>query len=157
MSMIFPKQLLNEQLELKFSKEFEGVHPFKTVYKDGEKSFYQLYIMNFHTFFDLKSNEMKNLMFNARKEINEKCFKEEHMDIYPNEKKIEQCIRNTELKYLGKHFNKRNVYFGNILQHLNDTLESLPSNDKTEGLEAVERLVWDSFKAKHFFKEKLFE
>jgi hypothetical protein len=111
--MIFPKQYLAEALEKKYKNYFHHVHPYKTIYRDDEKNPYDIVIMNYYTFFDLKSNELKDLTMKSRKEIVDNCFNQDVMDTYPNTEKIEQCIKKINYKNYGKYFNAREVFYGN--------------------------------------------
>jgi hypothetical protein len=111
--MIFPKQFLAEVLENKYKKNIYQSHPWESHFKGVDKSPAELIVSNYFTFFDQKSTEMKNLMYQARKEIVKKCFNKEVMDVYPNTDKINQCVHNTEVQFLGKHYDLRNVFFGN--------------------------------------------
>jgi hypothetical protein len=111
--MIFPKQFLADALEKKNQKVFNQLHPWETRYNNGDKSPFELVLMNYFTFFDLKSNEVKNAFYNARKEIASSCFNSESMDVFPNTGLIEECIKRVNNKHYGKFLDKRNVYFGN--------------------------------------------
>lgn len=111
--MIFTKQFLAESLDKKYKKTLQSHHPFKTQYNQDEKSPAEMLIMNYYTFFDLKSNETKELAYKSRKEIVDKCFREEVMDVYPNSGKIDECIKKTNYQHLGKYFNAREIFFGN--------------------------------------------
>jgi hypothetical protein len=111
--MLFNKQFIAESFENKLKKHFYEVHPYKTVFKEGEKSNYELFIMNYFTFFDMESQNMKAKRAQVNQEIAANCFNDDVMDTYPNVLKIEQCIRNIEIKHLGKYYDKRDVFFGN--------------------------------------------
>jgi hypothetical protein len=111
--MLFNKQFIAESFENKLKKHFYEVHPYKTVFKEGEKSNYELFIMNYFTFFDIESENMKEKRAQVNQEIASNCFNDDVIDTYPNVLKIEQCIRNTEIKHLGKYYDKRDVFFGN--------------------------------------------
>lgn len=111
--MLFPKQLLADSLELKYNKEFRNVHPWETAYAEGDKSPFEQFIANFYTFFDLKSTELKSLKQKARLDAVDQCFDKIDLSSYPNEEKINSCIKNLENKHLGKYYDKRSVYFGN--------------------------------------------
>jgi hypothetical protein len=115
--MIFPKQVLSEALDQKIRELRVAQYPFQTYHEElpNDKSPAELTIMNFITFFDLKSKEMKDLVYQARKDIVNNCFKSEDLTGFVNEEKISQCIRNTELKYVGKHFRTRDVFYGNSI------------------------------------------
>ncbi len=113
--MIFPKAFLAEQLENKIKKEIHEANPFETYYENGDKGPYEHYITNFHTAFDLRSNEMKDLVYKARNEIVETCFKEDSMDLVPNQGRIEECIKRVNYKHYGRHFDRRKAYFGNSI------------------------------------------
>jgi hypothetical protein len=111
--MIFPKQFLVESLDRRYKQSLYQAHPYKSHFTEKDKSPGEIIISNYYTFFDKKSEEMKDLMFQARNEIGEKCFNQDVMDAYPNSFKIDQCIKNTEAKYIGKYYEKRNIFFGN--------------------------------------------
>lgn len=111
--MIFPKHVIAESLDFKLKKQFQEIHPWETAFKEGDKSPFEHYIMNFYTFFDLKSNPMKDLMYQARKEAVKDCFNKPDMSLYPNEEKIRNCVSNAANKRLEPYYNKRNLYFGN--------------------------------------------
>jgi hypothetical protein len=111
--MIFPKEFLADSLDKRSKKDVHSVHPYKTHFTEQDKSPAEIIVSNYYTFFDKKSEQMKDLMFQARSEIAEKCFGQDVMDVYPNALKIDQCIKNTEVKYLGKYYDKRNIFFGN--------------------------------------------
>ena len=111
--MIFPKQFLIDSLDRRYKQTVHTAHPFETHFTEGDKSPAEMLVSNYFTFFDKKSDEMKNLMLQARNEITEKCFGAEVMDVYPNSMKIDQCVKNTEGKYLGRFYDKRNIFFGN--------------------------------------------
>src|SRR5690349_18378118 len=111
--MIFTKQFLADAMEKKNEKAFIEIHPWETSFKNGDKSPFELILMNYFTFFDLKSNEIKNAFYNARKEIVSSCFNNDNMDVFPNGDKIEECIKRVNHKHYGKYFDNRNVYFGN--------------------------------------------
>jgi hypothetical protein len=111
--MLFPKQFIAESFENKLKREFFKVHPYKTVFENGEKSNYELFLMNYFTFFDLESDNMKEKKAQLNKEIAQNCFNDDVMDTYPVVEKIHQCIHNTEVKVLGKYYDKRDVFFGN--------------------------------------------
>ena len=111
--MLFPKQFIAENFELKLKKKFREVHPYKTFFKEEEKSNFELFLLNYYTFFDLESENMKEKKYQNNKKISETCFREDYIDVFPNVEKIEQCIRNTELSYLGKYNEKREEFFGN--------------------------------------------
>jgi hypothetical protein len=111
--MIFPKQYLLDSLDRRYKKNLHSIHPYETYFTDADKSPAEILIINYFTFFDKKSDEMKNLMLQARIEITEKCFTDDVMDVYPNSMKIDQCIKNIEVKHLGKYYDKRNIFFGN--------------------------------------------
>jgi hypothetical protein len=111
--MIFTKEFLADSLDRRYKQTLHASHPYKTHFTGEEKSPAEILVTNYFTFFDKKSDEMKDLMLQARKEIAENCFKDDVMDVYPNSLKIDQCIKNIEVNYLGKHYNKRNIFFGN--------------------------------------------
>lgn len=112
--MIFPKDYLADQVNQEVRTIRHKSFPFQTYFDDVKDfSTMDLIIMNYLSFFDLKSKEMKTLTMQARKEIAESCFNELDESMYPNTGKIEQCIRNVNHKYLGKHLNQREIYFGN--------------------------------------------
>ena len=111
--MIFPKQFLADALESKILKTSHQTHPWETLYKNGNKSPFDLIMMNYFTHFDLKTNEMKDMVHKARKEITNTCFNEDDMSVVPNAGKIEECIKRVNHKVYGKQLEKRNVYFGN--------------------------------------------
>ena len=115
--MIFPKQFLVESLDRRTKQSVHQIHPYETHFTEKDKSPAEIIMSNYYTFFDKKSEEMKDLMFQARNEIAEKCFTPDVMDVYPNSFKIEQCINNTEAKYIGKYYEKRNTFFGNSNHH----------------------------------------
>lgn len=111
--MIFPKQFLAESIERKALQQSYQTSPYETTYKNGDKSPFDLVMMNYYTFFDVKSSEMKELVRSARKEITQKCFPEEDMNTIPNGDRIQECIKRINHKVYGKHFDMRNVYYGN--------------------------------------------
>jgi hypothetical protein len=111
--MLFNKQFIAESFENKLKKQFHEVHPYKTIFKEGEKSNYELFLLNYFTFFDMESENMKGKRYQVNKGIADNCFKEDVMDTYPVVEKIQQCIHNTEIKVLGKYNDKRDVFFGN--------------------------------------------
>ena len=112
---MFPKQLLADSLELKYKREFNNVHPWETAYVEGDKTPFEQIIMNFYSFFDLKSQELKSLKQKVKFEAVDLCFNKIDLNSYPNEDKINHCIKNIENKYLGKFYNKRNIFFGNSI------------------------------------------
>ena len=111
--MIFPKQFLAEAIDRKVQKTSQASHPWETIYKNGDKSPFELVLLNYYTFFDLKSQEMKDSVFASRNEISNTCFSDDVMDAFPNVEKIEECIKRVNDKHYGKQFDKRNVYYGN--------------------------------------------
>ena len=111
--MIFPKTFLAEAVSKKTSQAVHNAHPYETHYQNGDKSPAELISLNYITFFDLRSNELKDLVVQARRDIVNNCFKEENMGVFPNVDSIEDCIKRTNIKHYGKHLDRRNVYFGN--------------------------------------------
>jgi hypothetical protein len=111
--MIFNKQFIAQNFEEKIKKEFQKVHPWETTTQEGEKTPYELFLQNYYTFYDLESDKMKEKRYQTNLEITENCFKQDYLDVYPNEEKINQCIREVENKHLGKLLEKRDVFFGN--------------------------------------------
>ena len=111
--MLFSKQFIAEKFDLMLNKKFYEIHPYKTYFKEGEKSNFELFLLNYYTFFDLESENMKNKKYESNKKISDNCFKDEFMDVFPYIEKIDQCITNTELSYLGKYNQKREEFFGN--------------------------------------------
>jgi len=167
--MIFPKQYLSDALDKKYKQTLYKNHPYQTHYKEDEKSPAELLIMNFFTFFDLRSNELKDLAYRSRIDIVNNCFNDDVMDIYPNTFKIEQCIKKTNFKYYGKYLNERQLFFGNskrlfkifkllVVYHYNESTRQIPLSEGDKKLkmatENIEKLLWDSFKSKYFFNEK---
>ena len=116
--MIFPKHFISEEFENKFKRIMFQAYPYVTNTDENNKSPFGVYLLNYLTMFDLKSNELKKLFYESRIEIAEKCFNDNYLDFYPNELKIEQCINNTTHKYLGKYFTFRKVFFGNSIYNI---------------------------------------
>ncbi len=111
--MIFTKEFVVDKFVEKINNNLIQVFPFENSDKTGEISSGRNMIMSFFQHFDLKSEEVKDLMAKARKEINEVCLKEENLGIYPNTEKVNNCIKSIETKHLGKVYDNRNLYFGN--------------------------------------------
>lgn len=111
--MIFNKEFLVEKFEEKVNGIVAYIFPFETMDKPGEINAGKQIVMSYYQYFDLRSEEAKDLMVKARKEIDDVCFKEENLGIYPNTQKIENCIRAVEVKHMEKLYDNRNLYFGN--------------------------------------------
>jgi hypothetical protein len=111
--MIFTKQYIAEALERKIQKNFHLVHPYETAYKEGDKTHAHILIQNYFQAFDLKSSEIKDKVYQSRKQIVENCFNDESLGVYPNETKINDCIKNTHNSAMKKYNEVRHSYFGN--------------------------------------------
>jgi hypothetical protein len=163
--MIFPKSFLAEQLESKVQSNYRKLQPFQTVHdENGIKNPLEFVVMNYHTSFDLKSNEMKDKVYNARKEIVDTCFNEADLGLTPNSLKIQECIKRINYKHYGNLFERREVYFGNskfyinsVFHHYISSLKDIPQSNagNLEKMnESTERYIWDSHKSKYYFKQK---
>jgi|LauGreDrversion4_2_1035121.scaffolds.fasta_scaffold457524_1 hypothetical protein len=112
--MIFPKSFLAEQLESKVKRNYRSLQPFETVHDTYEsKNPLEFVVSYYYSTFDLKSNEMKDKVYNARKEIVDSCFNEADLGITPNSMKIQECIKRVNYKHYGSQLERREVYFGN--------------------------------------------
>ncbi len=121
--MIFDKEFLVDKFSEKVDNDLYQIYPYDTLDKPGEVSSGRNMVSTYHQYFDLRSEEAKDRMFNARKEITNECFKEENLGIYPNQGKIDECIRRIEVKHFGKYLDNRNLYFGNgIIKSINFSL-----------------------------------
>lgn len=111
--MIFSKEFIAEKFQEKVGEIISQIFPFETNEKPGEVSSGKNMIISYYQYFDLKSEEIKDLKVKALNEINEVCFAEDNLGIYPNSEKINNCIQNIQTKHLGKVLDSRNLYFGN--------------------------------------------
>jgi len=116
--MIFNKEFVVDKFHDKINELVTNIFPFETNDKPGEISSGKNMILSYYQYFDLKSEEAKDCMFKARKEINDVCFKDENLGVYPNTLKIENCIHAVEIQHLGKLYDNRNLYFGNSKKNL---------------------------------------
>ena len=111
--MIFTKEFVVEKFQEKINDLILKNYPFQTNDVAGEVSSGKNMFISYYQYFDLKSEETKDLMLKSRREINEKCLTQENMGVYPNTEKIDNCIKSVENKFLGKLYDNRNLYFGN--------------------------------------------
>ncbi len=111
--MIFNKEFVVDKFQDKITKVISQIFPFETNDQPGEISSGRNLVHSYYQYFDLRSEEAKDLMFKARNEINDVCFKDQNFGVYPNTQKIENCVHAIETKHMGKLLDNRNLYFGN--------------------------------------------
>lgn len=111
--MIFNKEFVIEKFQEKVTNVVSQIFPFETNEKPGEVSSGRNLVQSYYQYFDLRSEEAKDLMLKARREINDVCFKDENLGVYPNSEKIQNCVHAVETKYMEKLLDNRNLYFGN--------------------------------------------
>jgi hypothetical protein len=111
--MLFTKEFLVEKFEEKIDGEVLKSHPFITNDQPGEVSDGKAELMTYHQYFDLRSEDAKNAMYNARQEALNTCFEDKDMGVYPNSEKIKNCIENAKMKNFGKFEENRILYFAN--------------------------------------------
>lgn len=122
--MIFNKEFVVEKFHDKVNDVISYLFPFETRDKPGEISSGKNLVISYYQYFDLRSEEAKDLMFKARKEINDVCFKDENLGVYPNTEKINNCVHAVETKHMGKLYDNRNLYFGNCNLNKNKQKEN---------------------------------
>ena len=116
--MIYPKEYLEQKVKEKADQKAWKLFPFKAnINKDlGEMTPLQLISYNQETFFDFNSEFLKEKMYASRKEIISNCFKSEWVDdFFVNKRKIDQCIHNSSVRYLGKYQEFKNIYLFNSI------------------------------------------
>jgi len=111
--MIFNKEFVVNGFQEKIDNLLHKLSPFETHDKPGEISAGRNMLISYYQYFDLRSEETKDLMFKARKETLETCLKDDNLGVYPNTDKINICIQAVENKHIGKLYDNRNLYFGN--------------------------------------------
>ena len=148
--MLFSKDFLTREVEKAEKEESMKRFPWERQIKEGKVPF-DVVIGNKLRYFDQKSSEMKDLLFKSRKSISESCF-HDYNGVFPNEGKINECIRSNEEDYL-KYERLRETHFANIFHLRNKERDNCPTHNVDCLREADKKFVWNAAKLPYFFAE----
>lgn len=150
--MLFTKEYLQKSLDSTEMAESYRQYPHERILNKNDKVPFDLVISNKFRYFDQKSSEVKSIMYNARKAIAEKCYSSEVNGVYPNQGKIDSCIRENEAEFKKLDY-LRETHFANIIFRHKLDLDNCPTYNSDCHLKADETFVWNSAKLPYFFAE----
>lgn len=151
--MLFSKEFLTKEVENAEKEESLKRFPWQRSVSENDKVPFDVVIGNKLRYFDLKSSQLKDLMFRSRKNISEKCFTKDLNGTFPNEGKIESCVRENEDEF--KQLEKlRETHFANIFYLRDKERNNCPSHDVECLRTADKKFVWNASKLPYFFAEK---
>ena len=151
--MIFSKEFLSKKLEEFEMNESYRLYRHERLNKNPkDKVPFDLVISNKIRYFDQKSSDLKNILFKSRKAIAEKCYTNDLNSTFPNQGKIDQCIRQNEEEYKKLDY-LRETHFSNLFHRYKLDLEECPTHNTDCVLQAQQSLVWNSAKLPYFYAE----
>lgn len=151
--MLFTKEYLSKQVENTYMEESHRQHPFPRENKHpDDKVPFDLIIANKFQYFDQKSTETKDLLYKIRKNISKNCFNSSLNTTFPNQGKIEECIRVNEEEYKKLEY-LRETHFQNIFHKYKTDLENCPTYNNDCIRKAEETYVWNAAKLPYFYAE----
>lgn len=148
--MLFTKEELAKEVENTGRNEVLKRYPFQHKTNSDDITPYETIYLNKVRYFDLKSHAVKQILYNSRKNVAEKCFKE--IEFYPNEEKINRCIKENSQEFT-KLEALRELHFGNIFDKYQRDYQNCPSNDSDCRIRVQKELAWNAAKLPYFFAE----
>ena len=153
--MQFTRDELKAEVEKTEKEEYLKVYPHKTkAVKDTDKTPFQLIFANKLRYYDINSHYVKDILYKSRKNISKNCFNSEVLfsSVYPNEEKINKCIRDNSKDFTMLETLKE-THFGNIYEKFQSKLNNCPSGNLDCKVEAEQEYVWNAAKLPYFFAE----